>query len=73
MKLVKDQGGYAIAVYQPYKKGARTKAAALIEQERANFIVPADYSLDGALDQLVRQIIVKVGAEGALSGLGNAA
>ena len=41
MKLVKEKGGYAIAVYQPRKK--KDKAKKLLNDDRVNFYFPADY------------------------------
>ena len=43
MKLVKEKGGYSIAVYPKSKKGAKKKTQELIKDNRVNFIFPADY------------------------------
>ncbi len=65
MKMVKYQGGTAIAVY-PSKKGSRftkneTKrkknAEALLEENRADYVVEADYSEGHDLDTIVKNII----------------
>jgi len=72
MKLVKQQGGYAVAVYKPnvrkVKKGGspKTKALKLIEQERADYAVPADYFTGKPLDKLIKAIIDKVAANSRL-------
>lgn len=57
MKLVKVNGGCSIAVYQ---KGKQAKVKDLILDQRVNFIEPADYSEDSQLDQITKDIIVKM-------------
>ena len=57
MRLIKDQGGYSIAVYNSGKRGARAKAEQLIAEGRVSLIAPADY-LDGSgIDKAVKAII----------------
>lgn len=62
MRLVKDQGGHSIAVYNPGKKGAKAKAERLIADGRATVAARADYSEDGPIDIAVKAIIDKVAA-----------
>lgn len=69
-RLVKDQGGHAIAVYKPNTPGAKTIAQNLITEGRVNFIAPANYSEDGALDRFVKGVIDKCAADTALRQLG---
>lgn len=57
MKLVKVNGGCSIAVYQ---KGKQAKVKNLILDQRVNFIEPADYSEGSQLDQITKDIIVKM-------------
>ena len=57
MKLVKVNGGCSIAVYQ---KGKQAKVKDLILDQRVNFIEPADYSEGSQLDQITKDIIVKM-------------
>src|SRR5690554_438410 len=59
MKMVKSQGGKAIAVYHPNtetKEGKKVKEAAkkLILENRANFIAPADYREGKDLYQVIQ-------------------
>ncbi len=68
MKLVKDQGGFSIVVYEPdekeeNEKNNKEKASKLIENNRANFIAPADYRKDKKLDKQIKTIIDKVIAD----------
>ena len=63
MKLVKDQGGYAIAVYRP---GGSEKAVPLLHHKRVQFTAPANYSEGERLEQLAFGIIDKWAAEMAL-------
>ena len=55
MKLVKVNGGFSIAVYQ---SGKRAKVKDLIQDERVNFIEPADYSEGSKLDIITKDIIL---------------
>ncbi len=66
MRLVRDQGGHSIAVYQPASGNKKARAEKLIKDKRADFIAPADYSEGGRLDELVRAIIDKVAANDAV-------
>jgi hypothetical protein len=73
MRLIKDQGGHSIAVYCKRKRGALKKAQDLVAQGRVNFVAPADYTDGSPLDQIVKTIVSKVAADGALYALGKAA
>ncbi|MCR4805040.1 MAG: haloacid dehalogenase-like hydrolase [Clostridia bacterium] len=63
MKLVKANGGYSIAVYRPRSKST---GQSLLQDDRVNFALPADYSEGGSLEQTVQGIIRKMAAEDAL-------
>lgn len=62
MRLVKDQGGHSIAVYNPGKRGTKKHAEQLIDDGRATLFAPADYQEGGAIDLAVKAIIDKVEA-----------
>lgn len=62
MRLVKDQGGHSIAVYNPGKRGAKKHTEQLIKDGRATLSASADYSPGGAIDLAVKAIIDKVEA-----------
>jgi hypothetical protein len=62
MRLVKDQGGHSIAVYNPGKRGTKKHAEQLIKDGRATLFAPADYQEGGAIDLAVKAIIDKVEA-----------
>lgn len=66
MKLVKDQGGYSIAVYKP---SSRKKKAAetLMKDDRVNFVAPADYTEGSIIDLQVKAVIDKMAAEFAVA------
>ncbi|WP_256808002.1 HAD family hydrolase [Bradyrhizobium sp. Bra64] len=66
MRLVRDQGGHSIAVYQPGSKSKKARAEKLIHDKRADFIAPADYSEGRRLDQILCAIIDKVAANHAV-------
>lgn len=51
MRLVREKGGLSIAVYPPNR--SRKKARELIDQERVDFVSPADYRSTSALSRIV--------------------
>ncbi len=61
--LVKSLGGHSIAVYKPRSKGAKEKAEKLVKDGRVNFIVPADYSKDSQIMQVVKAILDKIAGD----------
>jgi phosphoserine phosphatase len=70
-RLVKDQGGHSIAVYQKGKRGAKKDAEELIKTGgRVNFALPADYTDGSKLDRAVKAVVDKVAADDGLSRQG---
>ena len=67
MKMLKFQGGYSVAIYDP-KKGAgpRKIAADLINQERADYAAPADYSKGSELEKVIKSIMSHIAAAALL-------
>lgn len=61
MKLVNSSGGHSIGVYNPDTKDKK-KVLKMIRDNRIKHFVPADYSENGELDQLVKAIIDKTAA-----------
>ncbi len=62
MKLVKQQGGHSIAVYDP-EKDNRSTMGQLIRDNRVDYVCPADYSPDKEMDKLAKAIIDKIAAD----------
>lgn len=66
MKMIKYQGGTAIAVYNQAKRKKKNKPSPkqicekLIEDKRADFITPADYSEGLKLDVILKTLIRKI-------------
>jgi hypothetical protein len=60
MRLVRDQGGHSIAVYQPGSSKKKARAEKLIADKRADFIAAADYSEGSRLDEIVSAVIDKI-------------
>ena len=57
MKMVRHQGGHSIAVFDPErwaKKELQSKVYNLIAEDRAHFVVPADYTDGSQLDITVK-------------------
>lgn len=68
MKMVRHQGGHSIAVFDPErwaKRELQEKVFNLIAEDRAHFVVPADY-LDGSqLDITVKGILGRIARDEA--------
>lgn len=60
MRLVKSQGGHSIAVYNPAHRGSFEAMRQLIDEGRATYVCPADYTEGGEIDKLVKTIIDKI-------------
>lgn len=69
MKLVKDQGGHSIAVYDPDEADGRKSTEKLIKDNRVSYVCPADYSPGSEMDMLVHTIIDKIDADNRLNEL----
>lgn len=71
MKMINYQGGYSIAVYPPKNNGRRTKdqiskeqsARDLVVHDRAQFVVPADYSANEPLHKVIIALIDRIANE----------
>jgi hypothetical protein len=59
---VKDKGGLALAVYKPATNNAKSFAEKLVDNGRVHCAIPADYSTDKALEQIVNAKIAEVAA-----------
>jgi hypothetical protein len=66
-RLVKDRGGYSIAVYKPNAKGAKNNLNNLVKEGRINFMAPADYRNNSQIDRIIKSIIDKVQSDCYLS------
>ena len=66
MKLVRENGGTAIALYQ---KGNDKIARKLFEENRVDFIAEANYTEDSYLDLVIRKVFAKLVALKNLSDL----
>ena len=68
-RLVKDQGGLAIAVFKPHTQNAREKADQYRQDGRVHCVVPADYNEGKELDRIIKSNIDLVAAREELSKL----
>ena len=57
MKLVKANGGKAIAVYNRNSADAGFAAVKLVQENRADYIAPADYTEGEKIDMLVKLML----------------
>ncbi|MCD4731658.1 MAG: haloacid dehalogenase-like hydrolase [Bacteroidales bacterium] len=66
MKMIKYQGGTAIAVYNPAQRKKKNKPSPkhicekLIEDKRVDFIAPADYTISSKLYLLLQTLLKKI-------------
>ena len=58
MKLVNDNGGHSIGVYNPYT-GDKNKVYKMIKDRRIRHFAPADYRDGSEIDNLIKDIILK--------------
>jgi phosphoserine phosphatase len=68
MRLVTDQGGAAVAVYNPASTKSMTAARDLREDGRADLAGPADYSDGAPLDRLAQNLITEMAARAHARG-----
>lgn len=68
MRLVKEQRGHSIAVYNPEGGNIRS-VNKLLSDGRVDFVVEADYSEGGRLDMIVKGIIDKIATDSQLRSL----
>lgn len=66
MRLVKQQGGRSIAVYDPTKAASRGAMEDLIRDGRVNHVCAADYRPGQELDRLVKTILDKIDVDNRL-------
>ena len=68
MKMVRHQGGHSIAVFDPAKwsrQDMQNKVYNLIAEDRAHFVVPADYRDGSQLDITMKGIIGRIARDEA--------
>jgi hypothetical protein len=66
MRLVKDLGGHAVAVFNSRKRRSRETALKLVLEGRATLSAPADYRSGSQIERAVSAIIEKIAAESRL-------
>ncbi len=69
MKLVKNQGGHAIAVYSEDKKGSKDHAVRLLRDGRVNFIAEGVYTKNSRMFRYTSSVIDMVAASYRLYSL----
>lgn len=68
MRLVKDQGGHSIAVYNRKTRGVKKHADQLVKDGRATLSAAADFQDGSTIDSCVKAIIDKVEAAARVRG-----
>lgn len=66
MKIVKNEGGYSISVYNPNKEKKEKIANKLYQDNRVNFIAPADYSRESKMEKIIKSILEEVAIKNTL-------
>lgn len=67
MKLVKQNGGKAIAVFN--KSGDASVAESLVNDQRVDFIAPSDYNEGSDIDAIIKSILNHIAADYRMSVL----
>lgn len=67
MRLVKDQGGVSIAVYEKGKKKAKARADGLLKDGRVNYIAEADFSKEKTIFKIITAIIKMINEKSKIS------
>lgn len=62
MKIVKQGGGISIGVYNP-KTCKMDKVSKLLQQDRIDFLVPADYSANSRIENVLKMALEKIKKE----------
>jgi hypothetical protein len=68
MKMVRHQGGHSVAVFDPERWARRElqdKVYNLIAEDRAHFVVPADYTDGSQLDLTIKGILGRIARDQA--------
>lgn len=68
MKMVRHQGGFSIAVFDPIRWARleqQEKVYKLIAEDRAHFVVPADYTEGSQLDITIKGLIGRIARDQA--------
>ncbi len=60
MRLVKEQGGHSIAVYNPESVDDMRSCESLVKDRRVSYVCPADYTKGSNIDAVVKTIIDKI-------------
>jgi hypothetical protein len=69
-RLIKDQGGHSIAVYETSGRKAKQRAKRIFDDGRVNFVAPTDFSDGALLDRIVKGILDKVAFDTSLRSYG---
>lgn len=76
MKMVRHQGGHSVAVFDPErwaKRELQNKVYNLIAEDRAHFVVPADYTDGSQLDITIKGILGRIARDEADYRVGDGA
>jgi len=68
MKMVRFQGGHSVAVFDPVrweKRELQSKVYNLIAEDRAHFVVPADYRDNSQLDITIKGVLGRIARDEA--------
>lgn len=66
MKIVKNEGGHSICVYNPNSEKKKKIANKLYKDNRVNFIAPADYKEDSKIESIIKSILEKISIDNTL-------
>lgn len=68
MRLVNENNGYSIGVYDPITKD-KSKVLQMLSEERIKYFAPADYTAGSEIEDLITKIIVRTSANRKLDDI----
>lgn len=68
-RLIKDQGGYSIAVREKNKSNQKKMAQSLLDDGRVDYITYTDYTDGSKLDRIIKGIIDKIACDESLKSI----
>lgn len=72
MRLVKEKGGVAIAVYDEHRPKARSEAIKLLHDGRVNFVAESNYCSGNRIDTIVQAVICSIVARSRVESIDTA-
>ena len=70
MKMTKQQGGTVIGVYDKTHRGEKKQVTELLNQDRVDFVAPADYRNNTDIDKIIKEQLNIIASQEKMKKLG---